>query len=299
MATLSSLVDDVYGMLYGMAQVERPKEDTLATAVADENDVEWRFTTEPLWQRDDFCEMDDGELVYITEDHPSGADVTVRRAQRGTTAAGGFAQDDVVRRNPTYPRYMIERFINETVDNDLWPLVWNVMETTVSYTVGTTTYEMPTDCGLVLQIYQVDLDSTQRFYPIDISQWEFVPVVNATESTNQNFLRLNSVHDASETVYITYAGVPSSSALDDLSSQLEAMVPWQVVGKLLAGTRITPARTAPGRSRPVANQSGSQLRRDFEAYNVQFRRMRQDENRRLARKVPTQRRFMRNRVRLG
>jgi len=301
MATLAGLVEDVYGMLYGMAQVERPKEDTLASAVSSNSDVTWRFDTTTLWNRGDYAEYagTGGEIVVFTEDHPPGADATVRRAQRGTTAASSYAQGDVFYRNPVFPRYMIERFIEETFDMDLWPLVWTTAETTLTFAPGSTTYEMPAECGDVVQVYQVDLNSDGKFYPIDQENWDYVPVVAAAESTNGNFLRLFAVHDAAETVYVTYKRQPTYSDIANVSANIAAMVPWNVVGKLLAGTRVSPHRIAPGRARPVVNASDSQLSRDFEAFNVMFRRMRQDENRRLRREVPIQRRFRRRRVRLG
>ena len=283
-----------------MAQVERPAEDTLNTAVTAADDVSWRFDTNTLWTRGDYAESQSGgEIVIMSADHPSGSDVTVRRGQNGTTAVAAYSIGDVFYKNSAFPRTRIERFINETVDNDLFPHVWMWGETTLSYTAGDTTYEMPTDCGDVAQVYQSDLDSDGRFYPIDTKMWEYVPVVAAAEATNRNLLRLAGVLDDSETVYVTYKQKPASGSLSDLSATVASLVPWRVVGKLLAGTRLAPARTAPGRATPILNQSGSQLSRDFAAFDVEFRRMRKDEKNRLNKQVPIQKRFQRSRVRLG
>jgi len=301
MATLAAMTDDVLDMVYGIARIERPAEDTLVNVVSSNSDVTWEMTTPALWKRDDYCEdQAAGEIVIMTTDHPAaGNDVTVRRAQNGTTAAASYATTDVFYKNPVFPRYRIQRFINETVDNDLFPHVWMWGETSFSYTVGDTTYEMPTDCGDVAQVYQSDLNSDGKFYPIDTSMWEYVPVVAAAESTNQNFLRLRRVIDDTATVYVTYKQKPSSSSLTDLSASIASIVPWRVVGKLLAGTKLAPARAAPGRATPVANQSGSQLSRDFAAFDVEFRRMRKDEQNRLNKQVPIQKRFRNSRVWTG
>jgi hypothetical protein len=287
-------------MIYGIPQIERPAEDTLVNTVDADSDVTWELTTPTMWARGDYAEdQSAGELVVLTTDHPAaGNDVTVRRAQRGTTAAASYATTDVFYKNPVYPRGRVERFINETIDNDLFPYVWNVGETTLSYTAGDTTYEMPTDCEDVIQVYQYNLNSDGKFYPIDTRAWEYVPVVAAALSTNQNFLRLVSVHDDTATIYVTYKQKPLSTAISTLSSQLAAIVPWAVVGKLLAGTRIVPARTEPGRATPVSNQSSS-LRSDFGAFDVTFRRMRKDENVRLRKQVPVQKRWQGSRVRIG
>ena len=300
MATLATLTDDVLDMIYGIPQIERPAEDTLVNTVDAANDVTWELTTPTMWNRGDYAEdQAAGELVVMSTDHPAaGNDVTVRRGQRGTTAPSSYATTDVFYKNPVYPRGRVERFINETIDNDLFPYVWNIGETTLSYTAGDTTYEMPTDCEEVTAVYQYDLDSTGKFFPIDTKAWEYVPVVASGASTNLNFLRLVSVFDDTATVYVTYKQKPLSSAISTMNSSLASIVPWAVVGKLLAGTRIVPARTEPGRATPVSNQSSS-LRSDFGAFDVTFRRMRKDENVRLRKQVPVQKRWRGSRARFG
>ena len=97
MATLATLTLDIEDMLFGLPQVERPVEDTLSTAVTTAADVTWRFTTDTLWRRNDLAEYvrsygatdsgAAGEIGYITADHGSGTDVTVRRAYKRTSAA--------------------------------------------------------------------------------------------------------------------------------------------------------------------------------------------------------------------
>ena len=138
MATLDTLVEDVYGMLYGVAHVERPVEDTLTNSVGSAADVTWEFDTPSMWLRGDYAEdQTDGELVILATDHPAaGNDVTVRRAQRGTTAASSYAVGDVFYRNPLFPRYVIENAVNETIDNDLYPDVWQWGTTTISLHTG-------------------------------------------------------------------------------------------------------------------------------------------------------------------
>ena len=300
MATLASLTDDVYDMLYGMAQVERPAEDTLASAVSSAADAEWRFDTATLWNRGDMAEdQAAGELVYVTEDHPSAADVTVRRAQRGTTAASSYAQGDVFLKNPPFPRHVIERFINETIDGELYPHVYMWGETTVTWVDGQTTYELPTDCEDVVSVYQYDLSGSGDFAPISNAHWSFVPTVNTAVSTNGNFLRLHRVYDSTATVYVTYKQRPSSGSVSDLDADVAALVPWRVVGKCLAGTRVGPARVAPGRSQPVAD-AATGVKRDAAYFDVEFRRMRKDVQLKLRQQSRDyQKRWRSNHVRRG
>ena len=98
MATLNGLTLDVEDMLYGMAQVERPPEVTLSTAVDDANDTSWRFTengtaltVKGTYMEELTADGSAGEIVLLAADAASGADVTVRRSQQRTTAAGGFS----------------------------------------------------------------------------------------------------------------------------------------------------------------------------------------------------------------
>lgn len=300
MADLASLTADVFDMLYGVAQVERPAEDTLATAVSSAADVSWQFTTPAVWGRNDYGEdAAAGELVVFAAAHPDAGDATVRRGQRGTTALAAYAAGDVFYKNPTFPRHVVERFINETVDGDLFPHVWTWASTTVSWVTGQTTYELPADCEGVGAVYQADIDGDGRFHPIDRSLWEYVPVVDSALSSNGNFLRLFRVYAEDETIYVTYKQRPSSAALASMSDELAALVPWGVLAKLLGGTRVAPARSAPGRSTPIPQVSGSQLLRDYAFFDQQFRQMRADEKRRLRGQVFQQKQRRRARVRRG
>lgn len=162
MATIGDLILDVEDMIFGLPQVERPVEDTLATAVDNAADVEWRFTTEALWRRGDYAEHlaasgAVGEVVYCTEDHPAGADMTMRRAQVRTTAASSYSIGDVFRKNPLFPRVKIDRYVDEIVDG-LYPDVW--IRTSRSLDVNTSRYYYPLDAAdfEVEQVYQADTD---------------------------------------------------------------------------------------------------------------------------------------------
>ena len=118
MATLASLTLDVYDMLFGVAQVQRPVEDTLLTAVTNAADTSWRFTNKQLWKMNDYAELWTGdgeanEVVRLTEDHPTIAtDVTVLRAQRRSTAeAAAISAGSVFLKNPPVTATEIQRAI--------------------------------------------------------------------------------------------------------------------------------------------------------------------------------------------
>lgn len=161
--TLAGLILDVEDMLYGLAQVERPAEDTVVKAVAAANDVAWRMGTPSLWKRGDLAEYwpsagTVGEVVVMAEDHAQSTDVTVRRAQLRTTAAASYSSGNVFRKNPAYPRVKIERFIYELVDTQLWPHVWYRSQRSItSYDPQSTYYALTAADFDVEEVYQIDL----------------------------------------------------------------------------------------------------------------------------------------------
>ena len=163
-ATLAGLILDVEDMLYGLAQVERPAEDTMVKAVAAAADVAWRMGSPTLWKRGDLAEYAPsagtvGEIVLMAEDHSPSGDVTVRRGQWRTTAATAYAVGTVFRKNPAYSRVKIDRFIDETVDTQLWPHVWYRSQRTLSFDTNAGYYPLLAADFDVEEMYQLDLTS--------------------------------------------------------------------------------------------------------------------------------------------
>ena len=163
-ATLAGLILDVEDMLYGLAQVERPREDTLLSAVGSAVDVTWRFAYPSMWKKDDYAEYAPsagtvGEVVIMAEDHPTAAaDVTVRRGQLRTSAAASYVAGDVFRKNPAYPRQKIERFIYEVIDSQMWPHVWyRTGRTITTYNSNDSYYPLAAADFAVEEVYQIDL----------------------------------------------------------------------------------------------------------------------------------------------
>ena len=165
MATLITLTLDVEDSLYGNPQIERPAEDTLNTAVTSSSDTSWRFDTYQMWKRGDRAEYvttdgTAGEIVVLAADHASGADVTVRRAQKRTTAASAYSIGDVFRKNPLYDRTMIARAINETIDSDLAPEAYYRATRQITLADGKKRYDLNASDFEVDQVYQTDTQQT-------------------------------------------------------------------------------------------------------------------------------------------
>ncbi len=286
MTTLSALVDDCFGILYGVGRAERPKEDILDGAILS-GAVSLTPTTAALWKRDDYAEFAaDGELFIFAAD--SAGATTVRGAQRGTTAAG-HADGAVMYRNPTFPRYEIERLINQVVRNDLWPNVWTWEVASLSYINADTTYDLGDYIEDVATVYQYDLDSDERFYPLDQTMWDVERQVNAAAGAAAgNLLRLIRVKDESETVYYTAYRRPDPADLANMSDEVAELIPWAVAGKL-EGERSAAVRHRPQTSTTERMEGG--LFRDYRGFMSEFLRMRKQLNTKLAREVPKAPRF--------
>ena len=169
MATMISLTLDVYDMLFGVAQVQRPTFDTLATQVANSADLEWRFAAPAMWKKNDYAEYWTGdgeanEVVLITEDHPAAADVTVVRAERRSTVEPAtIAIGETFLKNPPITATMIQRAITETIDNDLYSNPYRVFyrsHRTITPVTNDHWYEMNAEDYKVEEVYQLDTTPT-------------------------------------------------------------------------------------------------------------------------------------------
>lgn len=162
MATLASLTLDVEEMLLGVAQIERPWEDSLSTQVTDAADTTWRFTSYNGWKLNDYCEVLDttgaaDEIVILAADAVVG-DTTVRRAQRGSTVhTGAIAAATGIRKNPAYPRVTIARFIGDCIDTMLWPNVWYRAQRSLTWDNDSGYYSLTATDFDVEEMYQLDL----------------------------------------------------------------------------------------------------------------------------------------------
>lgn len=163
MATLASLTLNVEEMLLGVAQIERPAEDPLATEVTNAADTTWQMASYSMWKKGDYAEVLNttgaaDEVVILDADHTVGADVTVRRAQRGSTVhSGAIATGTGLRKNPTYPRVTIARFLNDTINTMLWPGVWYRSRRSLTYDLHASYYPLAAADFDVEEVFQLDL----------------------------------------------------------------------------------------------------------------------------------------------
>ncbi len=285
MPTLATLVDDCYGILYGIGQAERPAEDLINGALA-QGAATVTMDTDALWHRGDYAEFaTDGELIIFAAD--ASGSTAIRRAQRGTTDVAQ-ADNSLVYRNPTFPRYEIERLINQVISNDLWPNVWTWHPDSLSFVSADFMYPLDQYIEDVAVVYQYDLNSDNRFYPLSNSMWDIELQVDSGAATNGGLLRLRWVHDESATVYYTATRRSDPADIANMSDEVAALVPWAVAGKL-EGQRTPATRHRPHTDNADRIEGG--LFRDYRGFMGEFIRMRKELRTRLDTEVRTAPRF--------
>jgi len=190
MATLATLTADTYELLYGIAQVERPEEDYLKTAIDNDGDTACQFTTPTTWRKGDFAEaVSNGEIIKFREDHPSSGDVNIYKAQRGSTAGGTHAIGDRFYKNPTFTVTEIERAINHIIDNEMWPKVWKDASSTLTHVIGDTLYDLEAGAVEVVRVYQYNINSDDALYEFPKAWWQAVSSLATAVSSTTRALR--------------------------------------------------------------------------------------------------------------
>lgn len=285
MATLATLTTDTTNLLYGLDLVSRPQEDTIGAALTSSG-TSVTVDTDTIWKRNDLMEFQpDGELAICAADASSGT-VTVRRAQRGTTAA---AQDngDVILKNPPYPISQVQTVINQVIRSDLWPHVWTWEQNSFSFVSGDHMYDLGLNIVEVVMVYQFNLNSDNRLHPLPNTLWDVERQINTAAATNSNLLRVVRVHDEDETVYYTAKRRPDESDIANFSDELADIIPWAAAAKLLA-SRSPQVSLDAARSRH--DDDKSELR-DYRGLMAEFLRMRDALNLQLRDEVFTEPRF--------
>lgn len=268
MATLASLVQDTLNLLYGaIPLLTRPEEDVLNGLITS-GATSLTPTTTAMWKRDDLAEFQpDGELVIFAAD--SAGATTVRRAQRGTTAAAQ-ADGDTMVKNPHFPIIDVQRAVNQTIRNDLFPHVWTWHQDTLTWTAGDYLYDLDAYVVEVVEVYQFNLNSDGRFHPVPNSWWDYEQQINTAVATNTGLFRIAKVFDADATVYYTAKRRPDAADIANFSSEIADLIPWAAAGKMMA-TRGAQVSLDAARSRHDESNRETSYYRTFMA---EFLRMR-------------------------
>lgn len=288
MTDLATLTDETLNLLYGAGITERPDEDTITSSPA-AGDPTITFATDAMWKRGDYAEFDDGEIVILAAD-ASGA-TAVRRAQRGSTAAGHTSGARVVR-NPLFPIVDVQRRIQTVIRTELWPHVWSWHQGSVTWVTGDHIYDLPQYIEEVDLVYQVSLDGF-RWQPISTGDWEVERQIDTTVATNSNMLRLRSIHFESQDVLYIGRRRPHVDDLANLSDEIAAIIPFGAAATAIAA-RPSPLQVDASRNKRAGERDMVRtyqlLRSEFETKRDQLRRQLLNEVKRERRFVPRSRR---------
>jgi hypothetical protein len=176
------------------------------------------------------------------------------RGYRSSTAAAHAAGTRVVAA-PLFPRVLVKRALNETI-LAVYPYLFAVKETSITYLPGVYTYELPADAGTIVSIKWQDVTAASDW--VDIRRWSIdTKAATAPFTTGKSLTIADSVLPG-RTVRVVYAAQPTQLATDaDVFSTVTGLPgSCEDVIRLGAAQRMIPFLDAP-------HLSGASAEADF------------------------------------
>lgn len=154
MTALQELADEVNGLLTGF-NLSQTRSNWLTNSV-DADDLTWTVDDTNLSMGEGVVEIDD-ELVYVRQIDPTSGTLLIApdgRGYDGTTAASHTAGTRL-RVEPTFPKVNIKRAVNVAIGRT-YPTIFATETVNLTYTVPTSTYELPAGTEKILSVtYEV------------------------------------------------------------------------------------------------------------------------------------------------
>lgn len=152
----------------------------------------------------------DSELIWI--DNFDQGSSTLNAAPgfgRGyqNTPASPHAQYAQITLTPTFPRTIIKKAINDTI-NSLYPKLWSVASTTFTFNASQTTYPLPDDLESILYMSWQTTGSSQEWLPIN--RWRADQMANVATFNTQNTVNLYENIQPGRTVQVWYTTTPNT-----------------------------------------------------------------------------------------
>jgi hypothetical protein len=201
--TLGNLIDDVQLDLSGFTY--RQDRVTYLTAPITATDLVIQVAaTDNIGKG--IIEIDE-EMLWVDSYDRQANTITIAPFGRGynSTTASEHTVNTKVVITPTYPRIAVLRAINDTV-NAVYPKVFAVGSTAVSFLASRTTYAVPQDAIQILSMAWQSVGPTKEWLPI--RQWRWDPIAYASSFPTG---RTVSVYDnilPGRTINIVYAHMP-------------------------------------------------------------------------------------------
>jgi hypothetical protein len=218
----------------------------------------------------------DSELLWVDSVDRVANTATVApygRGYLGTTAAT-HAQAAKVTVSPIFPKYSIEKAINDTI-HAVGSAIFATKQTTFTYNAAVTTYEFENlSIENILSVSWQDIGPTKEW--IRVKRWDFDPFADVTTwGTNSQTITIGDVIIAGRTVKVMYATSPSvfTSTSQDFATQTG--LPESVKDVVILGAAyrllqyLDPARAA--QYSPQADEIDA--KRPFGASNTAVRQL--------------------------
>ena len=200
MPTLSDMIDEVRASLAGYT-LRQDRITYLDTAITSTDTAMVIGSSSNLAKG--IIEIDD-ELIWIDNFNQSSSTLNAAPGfGRGyqNTPASPHAQYAQITLTPTFPKTIIKKAINDTI-NSLYPKLWAVASTTFTFNASQTTYALPDDLESILYMSWQTTGSSQEWLPIN--RWRADQMANVATFNTQNTVNLYENIQPGRTVQVWY-----------------------------------------------------------------------------------------------
>lgn len=201
--TYSSIIDEILINLNGYTM--RQDRTTHLTSAITSSDTVLPFSSITNIGKG-IVEIDD-ELIWLdTYDRVSstGSVPPYGRGYQGTTAASHTSGTKVTV-SPTFPRVMVKKAIEDTIEAS-FPHLFSVEHTTLTYQAAKSTYSLPADIQWITQVSWQTTGPSGEWLPV--KGWRHDSMANHTAYTTGNTIGIYDRITPGRTVNISYARKP-------------------------------------------------------------------------------------------
>lgn len=227
MSTLKQLMDQIESNLQGYVQDQA--EQTYVVGSMDSDDLTFTVDEPSLVSRG-IIQVDD-ELMWVKSVDRDTSTVTVSPFGRGylSSVAAAHTAGARVTDNPLFPRSQVKIALNQVIDN-LYPDLYALATTDITYVAARATYEMPELARNVTSVTWQTVGPTQYWEPI--KRWDFNPRADTTEFPTGRSIDIWSPIVPGRTIKVDYLKRPTTlaAATDEFTTTgLETYVETTVV----------------------------------------------------------------------
>lgn len=206
MPTLSDMIDEVRSSLAGYT-LRQDRITYLDSAITSTATAMTIGSSSNLAKG--IIEIDD-ELIWI--DNFDQGSSTLNAAPgfgRGyqNTNASPHSQYAQITLSPTFPRNIIKKAINDTI-NSFYPKLWATASTTFTFNASQVTYALPDDLESILYMSWQTTGSSQEWLPIN--RWRADQMANVATFNTQNTVNLYENIQPGRTVQVWYTTTPNT-----------------------------------------------------------------------------------------